>query len=97
MFGYQEILIISAIIVGVLVVPRVLKPPPRQAPRLVKPKWQLTAGWRLAIAASVIYPFVVAAYMQPWRNDMIAFFYAGIGPVVTGWLLFWVIRGFLKK
>ncbi len=96
MFGYQEILIISAIIVGALVLPRMVKPP-KQAPRLVRPKKTLTGTWRLAIAASLLYPLVAAAVMQPWRGDIMAYAYIGLGPVLLVWLLYWVIQGFKRR
>ncbi len=96
MFGYQEILIISAIIVGALVVPRMVKPP-RQAPRIARPRKKLTGAWRMAMAASLIYPLIMAAFMRPWRGDMFTFAYIGLGPVLIGWLLFWVFQGFKRR
>ena len=48
---------------------------------------------RMAIAASVIYPAILAAWLQPWRKDPIFFHYAGLGPVFVGWLLYWVLAG----
>lgn len=93
MFGYQEILIISAIIVGALVVPRIIKPP-KPSLRFVRPRIKLTGTWRMAVAASIIYPLIAAAIMQSWREGMITFAYAGLGPVLIGWLLWWVFRGF---
>ena len=96
MFGYQEILIISAIIVGALVVPRMIKPP-KPAPRLVRPKKRLTGAWRLAIAAAIIYPLMAAAIIQPWRKQVLTFVYLGLGPVLIGWLIYWVLQGFKRR
>ncbi len=97
MFGYQEILIISAIVFGALVLPRIIKPPKQAPPRLVKPKKSLTGAVRLAVAASLLYPLVAAAVMRPWQGELIAYLYTGLGPVLMGWLLFWVLRGFRRR
>jgi len=43
------------------------------------------------------YPVLAAAYFQPWQKDPILFCYVGVGPVVLGWLLFWVASGFRRK
>jgi hypothetical protein len=51
----------------------------------------------MAIAASVIYPGLIAAILQPWKGDLARFLYLGLGPVVLGWLLYWVMDGFKKK
>jgi hypothetical protein len=53
----------------------------------------LSGKMRLAIAISIVYPLAVAAYLQPWKNDMVLFLYVGIGPVVLYWLMKWVFAG----
>lgn len=91
--GYQEILIISAIVVGVILLPRMMesKKPPL---KLVRARKSLSGRWRLAIALSIVYPVILAAVMQPWRDSFFPFAYTGLGPVLLGWLLFWVSQGF---
>ena len=96
MLGLQEILIISAIVVGALVIPRMMAPEKR-TPRLVRPKKRLSGRGRLAIAASVVFPLVVAAVMQPWQNDPVNYLYIGLGPVILAWLLFWVLQGYRRR
>jgi hypothetical protein len=96
MLGAQEILIISAIVVGAIVIPRVMHQN-KPAPRLLPPRKKLSGLQRMAIAASIMFPLMVAAIMQPWRKDPVAYLYVGIGPVVLGWLLFWVVRGFRQR
>jgi hypothetical protein len=94
--GYQEILIIAAVILGIFFIPRMLeqkKPPPRVIP----PRKNLSGRWRLAIALSIVHPLIAAAIMQPWRSDAFLFGYIGLGPVLLGWLLYWVSRGFVRK
>ena len=97
MFGLQEILIVIAIILAILFVPRIMnRPPARPAPR---PAWtgvRISAKMRIALVLSLIYPALAAAYFQPWHTDPVLFYYAGAGPVVTGWLFFWVLSGFKK-
>ena len=94
--GYQEILIISAIILGVILIPRAMEQK-RPVPRLVRPKKRLSGRWRLAIALSIVYPAATAAILQPWRQNLFSYFYFGLGPVLLGWLLYWVLQGFNRR
>ncbi len=95
MFGFQEILIISLIVLGAIFLPRMAAKKP--APRLIKPKNQFSGMLRTAIAVSIVYPMIVSAIMQPWRNAPETFFYIGFGPVLLGWLMFWVFIGFKNR
>ena len=97
MLGLQEILIISAIVVGAILIPRMVNQN-KPAPRIVvhqRPK--LSGRLRLSLAASVIFPLVAAAVLQPWRNDPIPYLYLGVGPVLLCWLLYWVVLGFRRR
>ena len=94
--GYQEILIISAIVLGVIFIPRLMEQK-KPAPRLAQPAKRLSGHGRLAVAISIIYPLLVAGIMKPWRTDAIAFGYIGLGPVVLAWLLYWVAMGFRRR
>lgn len=94
--GYQEILIISAIVLGVIFIPRMMEQK-KPALRLVRPRKKLSGQWRLAIAFSIVYPLTMAAMMQPWRTESYRFLYLGLGPVLLGWLLYWVFQGFKRK
>ena len=94
--GYQEILIISAIVLGVIFIPRMMEQK-KPAPRLVRPRKRLPGRWRLAIALTMVYPLIMAAVMQPWRNNPFTFGYIALGPVLLGWLLYWVFQGFKRK
>jgi len=95
MFGLQEILIILAIVLGVLFITRMNAR--RQPQRAAEPKIRLSGKIRMAVTASAIFPALTAAYFQPWRKDQVMFLYVGIGPVVVGWLLYWVFVGFKKR
>ena len=94
--GYQEILIISAIVLGVIFIPRMMEPK-KPAPKLIRARKRLSGRWRLAIALSIVYPLGAAAIMQPWRQNTAAFGYIGLGPVLLGWLIYWVLQGFRRR
>jgi len=95
MFGFQEMLFVAAIILAIIFIPKMIlkRPVRRQVERTV----HLSGVLRFAIVVSVIYPVLAAAYFQPWQKDPILFCYVGVGPVVLGWLLFWVASGFRRK
>ncbi len=95
MFGFQEMLFVATIILAVIFIPKMIlkRPARRQGERTI----HLSGVLRFAIAVSVIYPALVAAYFRPWQKDPLLFFYVGVGPVVLGWLLFWVAAGFWRK
>ena len=94
MFGFQEILFIVAVVLAVILIPKVISRKP--ARRQVSAAVPLSGLMRFAIVASVLYPALAAGYFEPWRNDPVLFFYVGVGPVVLIWLLFWATRGFRK-
>ena len=91
MSGFNEILLVAAILLGILFVPRMLSKKGAQAP--ARPAIVISRNMRVAIAASVIYPAIVAAFLQPWHKDLILFLYTALGPVILGWLLYWVFTG----
>lgn len=96
MSGLQEIIIIAGIVLAILFLPRVMGSR-RGAPSIRQSALRVTGRLRIAIAASVIYPAIVAAFLQPWKGDLFRFLYIGLGPVVVAWLLYWVLDGFKKK
>ena len=95
--GIQEILVLVAIIVGIIFLPRILNRGQEKKVAATIPKVVLSGKMRLAIAASVLWPAVMAAYMQPWKHDLFPFLYIGLGPVILGWIVFWVYTGFIRK
>ena len=96
MLGLQEILIISAIVVGAICIPRIVnQKAPR--PRLVRSRRKISGKMRLGMAASIVFPLVAAAFLQPWRESPIIYLYLGVGPVVLCWLLYWVVLGFRRR
>ena len=95
--GIQEILVLVAIILGILVLPRILSRGQEKKPTAAKPAVVISGKMRMAIAASILWPAAVAAFMQPWENDFFPFLYIGLGPVIIGGIIFWVYTGFLRK
>ncbi len=95
--GIQEILVLVAIIVGIIFLPRIINRGQQKKAFAPKTAVVLSGKMRLAIAASVLWPAVIAAYMQPWKNDLFLFLYVGLGPVIIGWIIFWVYTGFIRK
>jgi hypothetical protein len=95
--GIQEILVLVIIILGILFLPRILNRGQENRPAASSPAFTLSARMRLALAASVIWPALIAAYLQPWKQDLITFLYVGPGPVVVLWIVYWVITGFKKN
>lgn len=97
MSGIQEILVLAIILLAILFIPR-MRAGGRVAPLASQSlPLRMSGKLRLALVASIVYPAAVAAILQPWKADLVRFFYIGIGPVVLIWLLYWVINGFNKK
>ena len=95
--GVQEILVLVIIILGILFLPRILNRGQEKKPIERKPAIVLSGKMRLAIAGSVLWPALLAAFLKPWRTDLVSFLYIGIGPVTVAWGIFWVFSGFRKR
>ncbi len=96
--GIQELLLIVLILLGIFLVPRMLKPlPAPRKPMLRHPVPRFSWSLRLAIILSILWPAAWALYFQPWQRNGIAFVVLGIGPVAVGWSLKWVIAGMKNK
>jgi hypothetical protein len=92
--GIQEILLVILIIVGIVYLPRLTSRGTRV--KNAGPAAALSGWTRLAIAASIFWPLLTAAYLQPWRKDLPFFIYFGLGPVVVAWAIGWVVLGYRK-
>ena len=95
--GIQEMLVLVIIILGILFLPRILNRGGEKPAGQVKPTIVLTGRMRLAIAASVLWPALIAVYLQPWKQEPTPFLYFGIGPVAVVWICYWVLTGFRKS
>jgi len=98
--GSQEILVLIIIAVLLFVLPRLLSRNQSRRPTdrtFVHSLSGLSGRMRLAIIASLLWPLFVAAYLKPWTAaTMDAVLYIGMGPVILGWSIRWVISGFRK-
>ena len=95
--GIQEILVLVIIILGILFLPRILNRGGEKQSVETKLFVVLTGRMRLAVAASFLWPALIAAFMQPWKQDLFPYLYLGLGPVAIVWILYWVLTGFRKK
>ncbi|WP_319409813.1 hypothetical protein [uncultured Desulfosarcina sp.] len=96
--GIQEILLIVLIISGIFLVPRMMNPRP-SPPKVVLRRPALTFSWtlRLALIVSILWPVACALFFKPWQHDVIPFATVGLGPVVIGWSIKWVLAGIKNK
>ena len=95
--GIQEILVLVIIILGILFLPRILNRGGEKQSVETKLFVVLTGRMRLAVAASFLWPALIAAFMQPWKQGLFPYLYLGLGPVAIVWILYWVLTGFRSK
>jgi hypothetical protein len=98
--GFQEILVIVLIVLAIIFVPRIRKPPETasSASRRSAAIAPLVKGrMRLAIFISLLWLGITAFFFQPWGVDLMRFLYLGLGPPALCWGIFWVIKGFQKE
>jgi hypothetical protein len=97
--GIQEILLIVLLILALLILPRIFSskrtPVPARPTRVGR--LPLSGKFRLAILISFLWLFVLSAVYVPWRGQWLAFLYAGVGPLIVAWGLFWVVSGFRSR
>jgi hypothetical protein len=95
--GIQEILVLVIIVLGILFLPRILNRGQEKRPAVYRSAIVISGKMRLAIAASVLWPAVMAAFMQPWAKDLSHYVYLAVGPVALIWIIYWVLTGFKKR
>jgi len=97
--GFQEILIVGLIVLGIIFLPRLSRRrriPPNDAHENPKINLRLTGFLRLAIFVSMAWLVATAAYFEPWVRPEQQFIIIGAGPVAVFWGLYWIISGFRK-
>jgi len=70
--GANEILLIAAIVLAIIFLPRINKPAnisPRQVRSQIAPAIALTSRQRLAILASLVWLAFWAVYYEPWGEE----------------------------
>ena len=97
MSGFMEIIIIVAIILGIILLPRMLRRQPEPETRPVNRAFKLSGWERMAILVSFLWLTFFTLYLRPWNNEWHIFIYVGLGPVVLSWGIFWIFLGFRKK
>ena len=96
MSGLMEILVIVAVILGIIVLPRILRKPEPET-RTLNRSLKITGWERLAILVSILWLSFFTLYLRPWNKEWAIFFYVGVGPIVLSWGIFWIFLGFKKK
>jgi hypothetical protein len=98
--GIQEILVLIIVILAIFLAPRLLSrdgASETNEPSVPRMLSALTGRLRLALVVSLVWPLLVAGYYEPWETGFATFIYVGIGPVILGWSIRWVIAGFLRN
>jgi hypothetical protein len=96
--GVQEVLLIVLIVSGLFLLPRLMKPRPAPpSTNLRRPAVRVTWPLRLAIVLSILWPTAWAFHLKPWQDTLIPFAVIGMGPVIVGWALSWVVAGMRNK
>ena len=95
--GFTESLVIIAIILAIIVLPKRFAKKQEPVQRRKKRSPKLTGWTRMAILLSMLWLSFLAFYLKPWNSDWLMFIYIGIGPVALYWGLFWTWLGFKKK
>ncbi len=96
MSGFQEILVIILILLGVLYFPRRGRREGGADMRRVNQLVAMSGRMRLAIVMSALWPAAVAFYLKPWQGDPLPFVGIGLLPVAAAWAAAWVIRGYRR-
>jgi len=96
MSGLTEILLLVAIILAIFMLPRMLSRKSEDPLGDPAKPFRMTGRMRLLILASLIWPGLIALFLQPWRNNWLNFVYVGIAPVALTWGICWVFVGFKK-
>ncbi len=97
MSGVMEILLIVAIVLGIFMLPRLMAKKPEGDLQPRDQGFRFTGRMRFAIMASLLWPAIVAFFLEPWEGDGPLFFYVAVGPVALLWGIYWVFSGFRKK
>lgn len=96
MSGFQEILVILLILLGVLYLPRRGVREGAGNMRRARRPLTMSGRVRLAIALSVLWPAALVFYLRPWEGDPLPFLGFGLLPVAAGWAAAWVVTGYRR-
>lgn len=96
--GFQEILLLVLIGLGVFLLPRMIKQTSRSEKAAHHQRMQphFSGKMRLALVISVLWPLAIAFFIEPWEHNLNLFLLLGPGIVCVGWSAVWVISGFKR-
>ncbi|MCP3898920.1 MAG: hypothetical protein GY707_04190 [Desulfobacteraceae bacterium] len=97
MASITEILTIVAIIIGILILPKMLRPEAKTSSRKTTPLSSLSVSTRFGVLATILIPIISALFFQPWKNDFILFVLTGVVPLIVGWGFYWMFAGIKNK
>ena len=97
MSGVMEILLIVAIVLGIFMLPRLMARKPEGDLQSRDQGFKFTGRMRFAIMVSLLWPAIVAFFLEPWKGYWPLFFYIAAGPVALLWGIYWVFSGFRKE
>ncbi|MDD9304401.1 MAG: hypothetical protein HUK40_19475 [Desulfobacter sp.] len=90
MTGISEVLVLLLLITCVLILPRMLKPAPKNV--RTKPGIKgFSMKMRAGVVASVVFPILTALLMKPWQVNPTPYIFTGILPVVVCWGIVWIL------
>lgn len=97
--GFQELLLIVLIVIGIVFLPRLLGHRPKSpSSGMARPlnRIRITGFHRLAIFGSIAWILATTVYLEPWTRLDPYYLLVGVGPVLLFWGIFWIVAGFRK-
>lgn len=94
MSGVSEILLLVAIILGILIIPRTLRRPQENDIHQTDQGMRLTGWRRLAIIVSVLWLALLAFFLKPWDSNWLVYLSVAVCPVALAWGVYWIFAGF---
>lgn len=98
--GMNEILLIAAIVLALIFIPRINATRVAGRPRVQsgeRARFSPSGRQRLALLVSFFWVVFWAVYFEPWQKEWKLFIYIGPGPILVVWGLFWAMRGQRKR
>ncbi|MCP3943510.1 MAG: hypothetical protein GY710_18805 [Desulfobacteraceae bacterium] len=89
MTGISEILVLILLIAGILILPRMFKPAPKQVQR--KKYKPLSKSKRTGVVISILILIIAVIGLKPWNGNLILFICIGIIPIVLAWAVVWIM------
>ncbi len=96
--GMNEILLIAAIVLALIFIPRLNTSRKTKTAGPGVPSWaksgiRLSNRQRLAILLSIFWLAFWTVHYEPWHREWKLFIYIGAGPILVTWGLWWALKG----